>query len=432
MNIKKIVFENLCHNCGGCVSICAHNAISLSKSEGGLLIPIIDNNLCTECGLCLKVCSGKGFNFENEYNLMFGVQPQDAWLGVYKTLETNYAANEEIRYNSSSGGALTAILLFLLEKGFINGAVVTKFKDNNPLMPDVFLATTKEEILKSAGSKYCPVPGNLVLSSLKQKEGKFAFVGLPCHMQTLRNYLKLDKTLNEKIFITFGLMCSHTNNFNGTKYFLKQKKIMLQDVDSFAYRGNGWIGKIKVVTTNYTHYFNRGGNTPKDKKIYSISFNTSFVPKRCLTCCDHMVEFCDISFGDPRLKEYLNNESKGKSLVVARTKLAIEILDKIYNAGELIKDKTLTPKEFYSGQNIEYKFRYKSHVYLNKLLFKKNPHYIFAKSKKSKLSIGRIIRFLPSYFVPIQKSNFFLQFHYNCVEKFFKPKFYINLIRAKK
>jgi len=430
-NISNIVKHNLCHGCGGCKSICPTNAINLQITRNGLIEPIIDDKLCTKCGLCLSVCSGKGFDFGKEYDLMFGEQPKDPWLGVYKSLETNHATDENLRFNASSGGTLTAIILYLLDNKIIDGAIVTKFSDENPLIPHVFIAKTKEDVLQSIGSKYCPVPTNSILEQLKKVDGKYAFVGLPCHLHTLRNYLKIDKSLNDKIFITLGLMCVHTNTFNGTKYFLRNRDINIENIKSFSYRGNGWLGGISVNDGISTKFFNKKSKNLKEQQINYISFTSSFVPKRCLVCCDHLAEFSDISFGDPRHKDYLKNEKIGKSLLVIRTEKALEIVIKMYNENILLKDKVLNIKEFYKGQNIHNKVTYKSHIILNKLFLKKNPYYFFKIPKKSAFSLSRIIKYIPSYFSQFQKSDKILNIHYILSEKYLKPKYYIKLIRKK-
>lgn len=46
-----VVLNDRCDFCGTCVSVCPHDAITLSESH---LFIITDR--CTECGLCVNVC----------------------------------------------------------------------------------------------------------------------------------------------------------------------------------------------------------------------------------------------------------------------------------------------------------------------------------------------------------------------------------------
>ncbi len=55
-----------------------------------------------------------------------------------------------------------------LESGMIDGALVVRMKENEPLEPEVFIAKSKQDILSAAQSKYCPVPMNVGLREVLQ------------------------------------------------------------------------------------------------------------------------------------------------------------------------------------------------------------------------------------------------------------------------
>ena len=57
-----------------------------------------------------------------------------------------YAADENIRQESQSGGVVTALLCYLLEKNIIGGAVVNQF-DGETRRPKAVFATSGEEII---------------------------------------------------------------------------------------------------------------------------------------------------------------------------------------------------------------------------------------------------------------------------------------------
>ena len=48
--VIKVDRDKCCY-CGGCVSICEYDAITLKEA-----FLEIDKNKCAECGLCLNVC----------------------------------------------------------------------------------------------------------------------------------------------------------------------------------------------------------------------------------------------------------------------------------------------------------------------------------------------------------------------------------------
>jgi len=109
-------------------------------------------------------------------------------------------------------------LLSLLNEKIIDGALVTRMGRDDPLKPEAFIATTKDELIDAIGSKYCPVPANVALNEiLNSNFKKFAVVGLPCHIHGLRKAERLKKELREKIALHIGLFCSYGITFLTTQ-----------------------------------------------------------------------------------------------------------------------------------------------------------------------------------------------------------------------
>ena len=177
------------------MSVCPKLAIDVVKDEyKGIYVPKVKSETCDECGLCLRVCPGYCVDFE-ELNLrIFGTKPENVLIGNYITCYIGHATDRDIRYNSASGGVITALLIFALEEGIIDGALVTRTNQHEPLEPKVFVARNKHEIISASGSKYCPVPLNSGLKKILNEEGKFAVVGLPCHIHGIRKFEKIQKT----------------------------------------------------------------------------------------------------------------------------------------------------------------------------------------------------------------------------------------------
>ena len=321
--IEETRANELCTGCGTCVGICPQSALEMIKDAvKGIYVPELDNEKCNQCGLCFDVCPGHSVDFK-ELNLeIFGKEPKNILLGNYINCYIGHAVDHEIRYNSSSGGLVTALLIFALEEGLIDGAVVTKMSDDKPLEPEVFIARTKEEIVCASKSKYCPVPANVALKEIiDAKEGvKFAVVGLPCHIQGIRKAEQINKKLREKIVLHIGIFCNHTPNFLGTEFLLDKLKIKREDLKKLDYRGEGWPGKLLIEL-----------KTGSKKTIPSSYFSTIvfglsfFTPIRCTVCSEQTCELSDISFGDAWLPE-LKNDKIGTSVIIARNSIGEEVL----------------------------------------------------------------------------------------------------------
>ena len=266
-------------------------------------------------------------------------------LGNYVRCYIGYSNDERIRWHGSSGGLVTSILIFALEQGFIDGAVVTRMSRTNPLVPETFIARSKDEILSARGSKYCPVPVKQVRKAMEEitsQRGKYAVVGLPCHMRAIRKAESLDERLKDRILLHIGLFCSHTVNFSGTKVLLKRIGVRPEDVLEFRYRGGGWPGNLSV--------------TLKDGSLRSCPFfdywgtlftSFFFTPRSCMFCSDALNELADISLGDAWLPELKRKDKVGTSVVISRTFLGEETLRR---AREIIQLHKISVKDVVRSQ----------------------------------------------------------------------------------
>jgi coenzyme F420 hydrogenase subunit beta len=353
-SIEKIVSEGLCTQCGTCVGVCPYNAIKMIKSEfSGLLLPQVEKEKCNLCGLCLKVCPGHSVNFQELNNNVFGQQPRDRLLGNYLKCYVGHSNDYYIRSNSASGGIASQILIFALENQIIDGALVTKMKKDKPLETEPFIARSKEEILSAFKSKYCPVPANKALKQILAEAGRFAIVGLPCHIHGIRKAGLLNPELRKKIVLHICLMCSHTVNFLGTEFIIQKMRVPKEQVSQLSYRGRGWPGAMTIKLKNRSLFsIPLVGSWISYWPIFSSFF---FTPTRCTMCPDQTGELADISLGDAWLPE-LRSEKIGKSIIITRTKAAESILSEMVSS-KAISIMRVEPEKVIQSQLLNLKFK---------------------------------------------------------------------------
>lgn len=383
VTIKKIVDEGLCTGCGTCSGTCPNSAINMVINSMGIYVPELIDDKCNKCGVCFSSCPGKYFDF-NDFNLeIFGKKPGNILLGNFINCYLGHSTNHEIRYNSASGGLVTSLLIYVLEKGIIDGALVTRMKKDKPLEPEPFIARTKEEIVEASKSKYCPVPVNVALNEiLNSKKGeKFAVVGLPCHIQGIRKAEKVNETLRNKIVLHLGIFCSHTLSFAGTSLLLKKINIEKKEVKKISYRGEGWPGKIRIDLKNGNQRY-----ISNQSPLWNIIFNSFFSTQtRCLLCNDLTAEFADISFGDPWLPEIVSKEQVGKSIIISRTKQSEELLNAA-NSNRYIGLSQIEHEKVIQSQRTFLHFKkinLKERIKLRRLFGKKSPKISMCKTKIS-------------------------------------------------
>lgn len=301
----------------------------LKNDEKGTYLPKLNEDMCNLCGICYKVCPGHSINSKQQNLQLFGKDP-DALIGNYRNCYAGFSTDYEIRYNASSGGLVTQLLLFALRKGIIDGALVTRMKKDKPLEPEPFIARTREEIISASKSKYCPVPANIALKEILEKDGKYAVVGLPCQIHGIRKAEEVSRKLRKRITIHFGLVCNHTPTFHATEYLLDRLGIAKDKVVRIDYRGKGWPGGMTIRLRDngckYVQYF--------ASEYWGLIFSKFFWPWRCSLCVDKINELSDISFMDAWLPKYLTDKA-GRSFAVSRNEVGEELLHKASSEGEI-------------------------------------------------------------------------------------------------
>lgn len=373
-NILQVVMDDLCTGCGTCIAICPTEAINLTlNKKKGIYEPKIENKLCNNCFKCLTICPGHRTDFKLLNYEIFGEEPWNFLLGNFLSCYIGHSNDENIRYNSSSGGLITQLLIYALEEGIVDGALVTRMKKDDPLEPEPFIARTKEEIIEASRSKYCPVPLNIGLKEIIDSENgeKFAVVGLPCQLNGIRNAEKLDKTLENKVILHLGIFCSHTDSFKGTEFFCKKLGIKKEEIVKLDYRGSGWPGGINIHLKN---------GTKKEIKLNDhlfIGFHNSclFSPLPCVLCNDLTAELSDISFGDAWLPEIMSTEKIGKSVLISRSNAGEQLLKSAVSK-DLIKLSHLNHYEVTESQEgfLHYKkINIKERINYMNLLGRKSP-----------------------------------------------------------
>jgi len=295
----KPEFRNIprekCIGCGLCFAVCKFNAIKMTEDESGFMPGLIDI-ACTNCGMCSKVCPG------------INVQKYNGKLGDVSRYVVSHARDENVRYAASSGGTVRSILISLLEKKIVDKVIITRATDD-PYHPETIITDSIADLYSDRlNSIYSPTSPLAALKNL-DKNLKYAFVGLPCHIAGL----KCSPGIKKNIFVSIGIFCSHTPSFAFVNTFLKQLSPD-GEVRSLRYRGLGWPGKTKLIFADgkfETMHF--------PAMWHKYNYNKVFQQSRCRTCTYYSAEFADISIGDPW--SLSGKDHAGSSLIFIRNKI---------------------------------------------------------------------------------------------------------------
>lgn len=176
----RVTDKSKCCGCNACGDICAHHAITYQTDIEGFWYPIVDEAKCINCGLCEKICP--------ELNIV-SLKKND----FDKPVQTIAAINKrmDVRWNSTSGGAYTALAEIMLEQGgYVSGAIYNEdFSVRN------YVSNNQNDLEKLRSSKYLQSNAEGLFIEIKTllKAGKKVLAcGTPCQMAALRSFLRMD------------------------------------------------------------------------------------------------------------------------------------------------------------------------------------------------------------------------------------------------
>lgn len=326
-NLRSVISHNLCNRCGTCVGLSEGKIVFGDKTAEYL--PEIKHKLSDELADRIwRACPGKYFDFPAYRKLFFPeVAHFHTYTGPYQEIFIGFATNPEVRINSASGGILTAILLWLLDKNLIDGAVVTAMSESEPWLAKSFIATTPEDIIRAAQSKYIITSVNEILPLIETFQGRLAYVGLPGQVQSIRKLQAMKDPSVSNIHYIFGPFYGNTLHFSSIKSFLRSYgEKDYHNISKLWFRYGEWPGNMRIEMKN-----GRIIQLPKFHANYLIPFH---ILKNSLLCTDLSNEFTDISGGDAWAPVY-EERGKGFSMVISRSKKGQEILEQMLSEGYL-------------------------------------------------------------------------------------------------
>jgi coenzyme F420 hydrogenase subunit beta len=302
--------------------------IAFSDRTGKYLPRVLDDPGDTLSRELMQYCSGKGFNFPEQSARIFGNGVHhNVFTGAYRNIYIGNCTDEEVRRSSASGGILSSVLIWLLEKGRIDGAVVLGMSEEEPWLTRPFIATSKEEILKAAQSKYIISSVNEILPEMERFKGKLAYVGLPGQVQSIRLLQQARHPSVKNVAYVLGPFYGNTLHFSSVRSFLRTYgEKDYRNIRKLHFRHGEWPGNMRVEL--------EGGRIielPKFHANYLIPFH---IMKNSLLCTDLSNEFTDISGGDAWAPVY-EERGKGFSMVLARSEKGQAILDEMVGEGKL-------------------------------------------------------------------------------------------------
>jgi len=308
--------------------VCKKDAVTLDNIESIGIRPRFDNNRCQDCIDCLDFCPGYRIDATIGSDINNNIVNNNLLIGPTLEVWEGHAADDEIRYRASSGGALTALALYCLENENMEFVLHIGMDSTKPWTNITVQSRNRDELLSRTGSRYATSSPCDSLQLIEESEQPCVFIGKPCDVAAVSMLRKQRPRLDSKLGLVLTFFCAGTPSTKGTLDLLKQHDISLERKGGLYYRGNGWPGGFAV--------FSKDG---KREHFLPYMDSWSFLQKyrsfRCQLCPDGLGELGDISCGDAWHRYSNDTDDPGLSLVLVRSFHGKEILKKALAAGYL-------------------------------------------------------------------------------------------------
>ena len=320
----EVVTTGLCTGCAGCVVACPHDVLGYDDAKGVYRPFHLEAELgpgdCGHgqrgCTSCTRACPRfRGWEGEIDRHLFGRTRAPDEQAGVSKDIILARATNPEVHARGQDGGLVSAILLWALEHGYIDAALVSHLEGDGTSWKAVpAVARTREEVMAAAGSRYTYSANTIAYDqAVAGGAERLALVGMSCQSSVppVMAARKAGKPAR-RLALNIGLLCSKTfddaifEDLFEARYGVARRDIVKMNVKGVMQL---WTrdGGYHEVPLKECHAWTREG---------------------CKRCPDFAAEHADISTGGI-------GAFNDWTLTIVRTDLGREIIVKMLTDGTI-------------------------------------------------------------------------------------------------
>lgn len=291
--------KNMCTGCMACVEVCNKDAIQIIDNLK-TYNAVIEEDKCIKCGKCRYVCQN---------NSPLELQRPQSW-------KQGWSERDEIRERAASGGLASSLMEAFIEKkaGYICGCTFFEGCFQFRIVNQI------SEIPCFAGSKYVKSNPQKIYKEIRellQNGEKVLFVGLPCQVAGLKNYIG-KSSLN---LYTIDLICHGTPSPKLLEIYLNEHGFKLKKMNALSFRKKN----------SYRLYGEYNTITNQDMPDrYLFAFLKSLIDTDNCYHCNFASEnrISDITLGDSWGSNLsVEEQKKGISLIMYQTEKGKELLD---------------------------------------------------------------------------------------------------------
>ncbi|HEX4507873.1 MAG TPA: Coenzyme F420 hydrogenase/dehydrogenase, beta subunit C-terminal domain [Alphaproteobacteria bacterium] len=323
-SVETIVTQGLCIGCGLCKSLAGPGNVEMVMSAEGGERPVVTGTLDEPTlRLINAVCPGlhvEGYVHET------GVEPEEEppeihpiW-GPTRAMFTGHATDPDVRFHASSGGALSALGIYMIESGAVDFVLHVAASRSQPVRTVDHLSFDAVQVLEGSGSRYGPAAPLVDFKRVLDRGRPFAFVGKACDISAIRNYAKFDPRVDALLKYTMNFYCGGASEFGKTMDYVRKVGLTEPDIAHLRYRGNGCPGPMLMKS--------------RDGQVFEFSYNEMWDDEarwqlmfRCKICPDSIGDLADITVADVWPGGKPDTEGLGFNGFIVRTKRGQTLMD---------------------------------------------------------------------------------------------------------
>lgn len=321
-DLRGVRSADMCIGCGACVH--ADPSLDLALEPTKLIWEPTHNGN----ELAALVCPAVQVDFPALQHAIFG-GAEPGPFGVVDTVMLGQSTDLDRNVSASSGGLIKEILIELLSRPDVDGAIVLVDKGGLAFEPEIITDPSEADALP--GSIYHNLPKDRVLSLLKESDRRLVLVGIPCEFEGIFQYiLRAEPHLMARVHTTIGLLCGWQYNYHALRAICQYMGADFDDIERISYRGDGPIGKLRVRTSEKEYSASR-----RVDFSYQVAFDRTFNTPRCHLCVNHANFLADIVVGDAWLPSTVGTKT-GISLIINRRPETTALVRELETKGRVV------------------------------------------------------------------------------------------------
>ncbi len=318
----EVVTSGLCTGCAGCVIACPHDVLGYEDADGVYKPFQTESDYggpgdCSHgdkaCTMCTRACP-RFRDWEPAIDeSMFGrTRTPDEVAGISKDILLARASDPALHEVGQDGGLVSALLVYALENDVIDAALVSYLEGDGSTWKAIpGIARTRDDVMRSAGSRYTYSANTLAYMDLDKEDQRIALVGMSCQSSVppAMRERKAGKA-GRRLSLNIGLLCSKTFDDSIFEELLEAK----YDLPRNVIKKVNIKGRLQIWT--------------QDDRYVEVPLKEChpFTREGCTMCPDFAAEHADISTGGIGAFD-------DWTLTIVRTDTGRELMEKLETDG---------------------------------------------------------------------------------------------------